>query len=55
MRRTLWAAATVAVLAGVTPAMADHVGNVPWVEPEQGFAQARRTGKPILIVFSASW
>ena len=56
MRRFL----TLALAAGLTLAIApevraDHKGKVPWLEPTQGFQQARMTGKPIMLYFSADW
>lgn len=34
----------------------DHIGNISgWEDPEEGFARARREGRPILLFFSASW
>jgi len=57
--RTLWTAAAVAVALGAgAPAFADgaHEGKIPWVKPpEEGFRQARLSGKPILLFFSADW
>jgi ABC-type sugar transport system substrate-binding protein len=57
MRRTLFAVALAAVMALAAPeARADHKGKIPWVtDPTQGFAQARREGKPIMIFFTADW
>lgn len=50
----LLALAATAVLA--LPAYAgDHRGKVPWVEPAEGMAQARREGKPAMLFFSAEW
>ncbi|MCO5166911.1 MAG: thioredoxin family protein [Planctomycetes bacterium] len=57
MRHSLVAAAALALL-GVSPLAqgADHKGKVPWVtDPAQGFAQARREGKPIMLFFTAEW
>jgi hypothetical protein len=36
-------------------AFADHKGKVPWLTPEQGMAQAKKSGKPMMLFFSASW
>jgi len=56
----LIAVATVALL-GATAldarAAGDHKGKITnWAaDPTQGFAQARREGKPIMIFFTADW
>jgi thiol:disulfide interchange protein len=46
------------VLGAAAPAAhaGDHKGKVAWAaDPTQGFAQARREGKPIMIFFTADW
>ena len=55
MKRTLFALAV--SLATAAPALAggDHAGKIPWVTPEEGFQQAKMSGKPILLFFSADW
>lgn len=58
MRNALVAVAAVALLGAAAPVAraGDHKGKVPWVtDPAQGFAQARREGKPVLLFFSAEW
>lgn len=57
MRAGLFAAAAAAVLIGGAPAaLADHKGKIAWVEdPAQGLEQARLTGKPAMLFFSADW
>ncbi|MBX3465545.1 MAG: hypothetical protein KF878_01435 [Planctomycetes bacterium] len=57
MRHTLVAAAALALLGGSPLALgADHKGKVSWVtDTTQGFAQARREGKPIMLFFTAEW
>lgn len=39
----------------VAPARADHVGDVDWLDPEEGFEKARQTGRPVMLYFSADW
>jgi hypothetical protein len=54
MRRLILTAAAVVALAA--PAAADHKGKISWVEePAEGFQQAKLSGKPILLFFTASW
>lgn len=58
MRNTFVAMATVALIGAAAPAAhaGDHKGKVAWAaDPTQGFAQARREGKPIMIFFTADW
>jgi hypothetical protein len=57
VRGALPALALAALFAVAAPeARADHKGKIPWVtDPTQGFAQARREGKPIMIFFTADW
>jgi hypothetical protein len=57
MQRSFWAAAAVAVaLAAPAYASGDHEGKIPWIkEPAEGFQQAKLSGKPILLYFTASW
>jgi hypothetical protein len=50
--------ATIAATALFTApaAFADHKGKIPWVpNPTQGFAKAKKTGKPMMLFFTASW
>lgn len=53
----LFAAAVVAVTLGAAPAFAgDHKGKITWAaSPEAGFAQAKKTGKAVMLFFTASW
>lgn len=54
-RASFWTAAAFVALVS-SPALADHKGKVPWVEPPaEGFALAKRTGKPAMLFFSAEW
>lgn len=57
LRRAFPALALATLFAVAAPeARADHKGKIPWVtDPTQGFAQARRDGKPIMIFFTADW
>ncbi len=59
MNRMFLAAAAASVAVAVAaPAYAsgDHEGRIPWVKsPEEGFQQAKLSGKPILLFFTASW
>ena len=37
-------------------AQADHKGKISWVEDvEAGFKQAKASGKPIMLYFTADW
>lgn len=59
--RTLGRLAGLAALLVASPAFAQglgegHKGAIPWVEDfEEGMAQAGRSGKPIILYFSADW
>lgn len=57
MRKLLTlAAAAACTLAFAAPApAADHRGEVAWQTPDDGFAAARSSRKPILLFFTASW
>ena len=56
MRQLLSLALTAGIVAFAAPeALADHKGKVPWLEPTEGFQQARMTGKPIMLFFTADW
>ena len=48
-------AATLVAFAAQDAQAGDHLGKVPWQTPEQGFQQARLTGKPVMLAFSADW
>ena len=48
-------AATLVGFAAQNTQAGDHLGKVPWQNPEQGFKQARLTGKPMMLAFSADW
>lgn len=50
----LVAVAAVAMFAAPA-AHADHKGKVSWVTPDNGFAQAKKSGKAMMLFFSASW
>jgi hypothetical protein len=56
-RGALPALALAALFAVAAPeARADHKGKIPWVtDPTQGFAQARREGKPTGEAPASSW
>ena len=55
--QSLWVGVAVAAvaLAAAPSARADHSGKVPWRKPDAGFQEAKLSGKPIMIAFSAEW
>ena len=55
--KSLAFATTLSLLLFAAPdAMADHKGKLPWVmDYEQGLNEARMTGKPIMLFFTADW
>jgi hypothetical protein len=55
MRTLVLTAAAVMTLAAAAPARADHRGKIDWKTPEDGFAAARTSRKPIILFFTASW
>ncbi|MDF1660421.1 MAG: hypothetical protein P1V97_01530 [Planctomycetota bacterium] len=49
-------AAVAAIAMFAAPAAhADHKGKISWETPEKGFEKAKKSGKPIMLFFSASW
>lgn len=56
MRLAAFAVAFSLVAVAAPEARADHKGKIPWVEDvEAGFKQAKATGKPIMLFFTADW
>lgn len=56
LSRSLAAAAVTVATVFCAEAQAGHGGKVEFTqEIEAGFQQARRTGKPIMIYFTAEW
>lgn len=57
MKRKIFAAAlTLGLFTGLSPARADHYGKVKWVKDVQtGFLTAKKSGKPMMLFFSAAW
>jgi len=51
--RTIWIA--LVLLVGSTSALAGGGGKMPFVTPEKGFSEAKRSGKPIFMYFTADW
>jgi uncharacterized protein YyaL (SSP411 family) len=51
------AAITIAIVVGSIPAAAEAgPGSIPWShDPEQAFATARESGRPVLVNFHADW
>ncbi len=43
------------ILAVASPLFAGGGGKMPFVTPEKGMAEAKRTGKPMLLYFTADW
>lgn len=48
-------AVVAAAMFAAPAAHADHKGKISWMNPEKGFAEAKKTGKPMMLFFSASW
>lgn len=59
MKKRLFLALAISTVMTVAApeAEAAHTGKITnWVmNPDEGFAQARREGKPIMIFFTADW
>lgn len=54
-RPAVLAAVAAAALVAAAPARADHRGKIAWQGPDDGFAAALSTRKPMVVFFTAEW